>query len=254
MPPRKRERAKAAITESHFIYGETSRVIKLPGNIRDWQVKCVCGGSRSTCNNGWMKAIEDKAKPILTPLIKGDDVIIYPNNQQLIATWATLKVMVAEYDQKSPVTIANSHRKYLYKHKTPPIRGWAIWIGHFEKTRWAAEWLSRPVPMYFGPPRLDLVHKKASRFNAAANTQVIGKMFIHVIHTPMPFNIHRWRFAPPYRGTLFRIWPPAQTHIRWPARALDDADADRISEAFFRFCGTQVERAAANLSAAARGP
>ena len=40
------------------------RFLKLPGQLRDWQIRCVCEGTHETCNGGWMKEIEDRAKPI----------------------------------------------------------------------------------------------------------------------------------------------------------------------------------------------
>jgi hypothetical protein len=44
------------------------------GDIRHWKVICVC---HARCNNGWMRTqIEETAKPILVPLIKGG---IMPN-------------------------------------------------------------------------------------------------------------------------------------------------------------------------------
>jgi hypothetical protein len=41
--------------------------VKRPGDVRDWQVLCVC----AACNNGWMRRqIDDRARPIMIPLIQ----------------------------------------------------------------------------------------------------------------------------------------------------------------------------------------
>jgi hypothetical protein len=183
-----------------------------------------------------MKSIEDKAMNVMTELILGTaDKRLFPRDFELIATWSILKVVVAEYDAQSQVKIHHTHRTYLMIHKKPPIRGWAVWIGHYERNNWTPEWVSHPmllVPKHLADKRS---HYKATYFNANSTTQVVGKLFIHVIHGPMALPIERWRFGIPHRGALFRIWPPIQTSIKWPAGALDDRAADVITDAFFRF-------------------
>jgi hypothetical protein len=58
---------------------------KLPGALRDWQVKCVCGGNSASCNNGWMRQrIEEPAKPTLDKLFRGDQFRMFPKDQQRI--------------------------------------------------------------------------------------------------------------------------------------------------------------------------
>jgi hypothetical protein len=42
---------------------------KGPGDIHDWKVKCVC----EPCNNGWMRELEEKVRPLITPLIQGKE-------------------------------------------------------------------------------------------------------------------------------------------------------------------------------------
>jgi hypothetical protein len=52
-----------------------------------------------------MKNIEDLARLILIPLIRGQDIRLSPDNQTLIATWAVLKAIIGEYDERLPVTV-----------------------------------------------------------------------------------------------------------------------------------------------------
>ncbi len=66
------------------------------GDLRDLQVRCVCGA----CNNGWMREfVDDCARPIMIPLITGSHVRIDPSQLRVIATWAAMKAMVAEFDE-----------------------------------------------------------------------------------------------------------------------------------------------------------
>ena len=99
------------------------------GTYEDRQIRCVC---ERTCNNGWMrKAVEDRARPILLPLIKGDLVRITPAQQELIATWATMKAMVAEWTICGNVTTNHMQRKRMMWRQLPPERNWGVWIGRF---------------------------------------------------------------------------------------------------------------------------
>jgi hypothetical protein len=209
-----------------------SQIVKMPGQPRDWQIKCVCGGTHLTCNGGWMKAIEDKARPILIPLITGRSTRLSYNDQIMIATWATLKAMISEYDLGGKVTTHHSQRKRMKNRQLPPKNGWGIWIGHYERIRWKPEWISRPLLILPHERMIKRPSREATYFNSHTSTQVIGNLFIQIIRTPDPLIVERWRFAIPERGTLFHIWPSARFSIKWPGRALTDRDADFVASAF----------------------
>ena len=80
MIPRQKGRTISLIGTVYLDREETS-LVKLPGQLRDWQIRCVCGGTHLTCNSGWMKRIEDQAKPILVPLILGNPARLQPRDQ-----------------------------------------------------------------------------------------------------------------------------------------------------------------------------
>jgi len=215
-------------------------VINRPGDIRDWQIRCVC---ERTCNNGWMrKAVEDRARPILLPLIKGDSVRITPAQQELIATWATMKAMVAEWTIRGNVTTNHMQRKRMMWRQLPPERNWGVWIGRFviPFAFWLPcighpKWESHPFLLLSDTVAARRPNKIATYFNSQSSTQVIGELFIHVLRSPMPTLIPRWRFSPPNGGTIFRIWPRTATSIVWPQRTMTDLDAVCTANAFMNF-------------------
>lgn len=230
----KRGRASSSIGFHHIDRSPEVAVIKLPGELRHWQVKCVCGGTGYSCNNGWMRTIEDSAKPILSRLIVGEETRLYPKDHEIITTWAILKVIIAEFDAKANITVSHMQRKYLMRHGRAPIRGWSVWIGGFERQNWIPEWVSRP--MLIVPDKVAQRRKSyiANYFNSSSTTQVLGKLYIHVMHTPMLALIRRWRFSLRHKGALFRIWPPVESSIKWPDAPLDDGAADAIADALFQ--------------------
>jgi hypothetical protein len=181
------------------------------------------------------KNIEDPAKPILTALIKGDALRLSPDQQQRIATWAALKAMVAEYDHNSWVTTHHTHRKYLMRKYSPPLQSWAVWIGAYKRNRWSAHWISSPF-LYDSPKQEARRGSNiaATYYNSHISTQVIGELFIQVIRSPSR-SLQRWRFSPPDKGTLFRIWPPSEVSINWPGKVMSDRDADYVAGAMYFF-------------------
>ena len=96
---------------------------KRPGDVRDWFVKCVC---EKHCNNGWMRRLENLARPILIKLINGEKFRLLPRHQSIIAAWSTMTARVAEYGYSEYVTTHHMQRKYLMKTQLAPKTGWAF--------------------------------------------------------------------------------------------------------------------------------
>ena len=207
--------------------------VKVTRQLQDWQIKCVCGGVHKTCNNGWMRfEIEDKARPILIPLMKGESFRISPTQQHKLAAWIALKCMISEFDVGSYVTTHHSQRKRMLRTHKPPEKGWGIWIGNCNRENPRPAWSSMAFSVKPNPKKnLDL-NKPPTHYNSHASTQVINKLFIQVIRMPEFGFISTWHFKLPDGGVLFRIWPPAQFSINWPARALSDKETRLVADAF----------------------
>jgi hypothetical protein len=184
-----------------------------------------------------MKAIEDRAKPILIPLIRGNhastgQIRITPMEMSVIAAWAALKVMVVEFDEGNQPITHHAQRRYIMHHGLAPARKWGVRIGHFNRQLWAPEWISLPFLLLPDSATAKRTDRNATYFNGNSTTQVINKLFIHVIHSPMPNLVERWGFSLPEGGTLFRIWPPSGFGLMWPGSPLTDTDADVAAGAF----------------------
>jgi len=209
---------------------------KMRGQMRDWKVYCVCGGDSRSCNNGWMRALENSARPLLIPLINGEEGFrISPKDQGAISAWAILKAIVGEYDSRLPTTVHHKQRKYIREHGSPPLHGWGVWIGRFERKDFIPEWISRPFLLL---PDEQVTRRRksfeATFFNSCASSQIINKLFIQVVHSPHPRLASRWRFTLPKGGTLVRVWPPTDISILWSLSALGDIDAEMAGDAVAR--------------------
>jgi len=241
LPPRAMKNYSAMHVNSTVLKSDRTLVIR-PGDIRDWQIACVCGGSKNTCNNGWMREkIEEIARPIMAPLIegngflRGETTLIHPAQQRIIANWAVLKAMVAEFDPQGTVTTHYMQRRFFKAKLTPPA-GWAVWIGPYLRGNWVSHYGSTPF-LYLSPKQEMRAgpNVRATHHNGHITTQVVGQLFIQVIRCPYRSFIERWRFATPDKGSFFRIWPPSGTIINWPGQFMSDRDADHIASAMYNF-------------------
>lgn len=237
LPARSMRKYQVLRSDSHIDRSDR-KLVKRRGDIRDWRVDCVC---ELPCNNGWMRQIENRARPVMMRLIDGQSFLrgetaqITPEQQKIIATWAVLKAMVAEFDQHGWVTTHHMQRKYFLRTQSPP-KGWTVWIGPFLRGNWNPHWISHPF--LFRSPKQE-VRKgpdvAATYFNSGISTQIIGQLFIQVIRSPSHTFIEGWRFSLPDKGSFFRIWPAANYNIAWPGQFMSDRDADYVSGAAYNF-------------------
>lgn len=233
MLPRQQKKATSVIGVETDDGVVESAEFKMPGEMRDWQIECVCGGGPTTCNNGWMRDLDNLAEPIMKPLILGDRATLGEADQKIIATWAILKVMVVHH------RIVHHARRKQMRAVREPMAGWSVWIGNYHRQNYKLEWQSRPFPVL---PNKTYAKRRSRNVslrgtNCVATTQIIKNLFIHVVYCPMEDFGTRWRFTNPQGGPLsghlIRIWPTRWGHIFWPEKALTDADAFFAADAVY---------------------
>ena len=80
------------------------------------KLKGVC----RTCNNVWMSQIENAAKPIVEPMIRGRRTGIPVRDQRTLATWLTLKTLEADLIPHNAPTSATADFHAFYSTPAPP--------------------------------------------------------------------------------------------------------------------------------------
>src|ERR1700676_4173012 len=78
-----------------------------PGHARRKKVRAFC----RPCNSGWMRSIQDEAKPILAPLILGKSVKLQSSDMEVIAKWMTMTTMAGEVGHRETVSIPETQRR-----------------------------------------------------------------------------------------------------------------------------------------------
>jgi hypothetical protein len=105
------------------------------GDPRSRQLQIVCG----PCNHRWMSSLQKAAKPILIPLITGKPIFLNPARQELLAAWAAMSVICAEYFYPDRAAISVTDRRGLFRTRSAP-HDFRIWIGDYKRKEWKPHW------------------------------------------------------------------------------------------------------------------
>lgn len=207
------------------------------GDPHSRRIRCVCRG----CNNGWMSQLQELAKPVLIPLIKGQATIINRKNARLLAGWASMFVMVAEFMNSEMVAVPAQDRAWLRLHKTPPSH-WRIWVGSHECTQ-ISKWNHNVVTLAHGEDE-----KGAQSYPPVPNTQtstfLVGdQLLFHVMSSVVGRRlVSRWRHPKGIEAKLPLVWPFKGRAFHWPpAGTLSDTEAYEVAEAFFERVQRQIQ-------------
>jgi hypothetical protein len=195
-------------------------------------VRVVC----VDCNNQWLSEIQNRVKPFLIPLIKGQRTVLGPEAQLRVAAWCAMATMTAEFIDRDPNTIAvpQGDRDWLLNNGTAPP-GWRIWLAHYRRHKWPAQWVHLTLPILEGKdtPAPDAGYVLP---NTQVTTFVVGELYVHVMSSVDPENINGWAMRLSYsERRLVCIHPAKESLIVWPPRTLTDRDADNIASAFHRY-------------------
>lgn len=175
--------------------------------IREWtkdapDLKCnvPCG----PCNVGWMSQLEDRAMPVLTPLIEGRPTRLEPHNLELISFWALkTSLMLDRCSDASRQNIPVQEFSDLYKSQSV-LPSAHIWIGKCDAARGS----------WFQARTLDLdTGDRTTRGYGA--TLWVGHLVFQVISIPLSGNV-KLGLKPDVVAVIAPIWPRS-FKLDWPA-------------------------------------
>ena len=195
-----------------------------PHRLREWLsprlnavARSVCGG----CNSGWMAALEDAARPILAPLIKGEPSRLPESDLGTIAFWAAKTMFMVDLTLAVRAVPASAFAE-IYRLQAPP-RTAAMLLSGYAGTR---------TSTYRGS-HLELRGSKSGREGNGYTTALqLGALAIQLIAHDMgtrPAEVDVGGAAPfllplrPVHGA--QDWPP-------PALLRSDPDLTVWTQAF----------------------
>jgi hypothetical protein len=176
----------------------------------DWEVSGPC----EPCNNTWMEAIEAETRPILTPLIQHQDAELGPPEQEVLARWATLRVLMGELahptEKRRVIRPQRYHR--FYEAGELPARA-QIWIA---RRNGEGAW-----PTDYAHKELFIASPESGGPNAYITAFAVGHVaFVFWGHEVEDGAIVR--LGEGMKPYLASIWPALQ-ETAWPPPGLLDA-------------------------------
>jgi hypothetical protein len=224
------------VSHDAFRHQRTEKIFKLEGidlsvrtyggDARNRGLKAVC----RDCNSGWMSSIDERAKGVLTPLIKGERFILDKDRQLIVATWIAMKAMVSEFFfDASTVAITPEEREFLRERKEPPDK-WKIWIGNYNRGAWDGQLVHAVHGI--GSPE-SIAHKDPKWPNTQTTTLVVGHLYCHIFSSDISLRISLGEIS----RLLAQVWPIQDGFVAWPTNVIDDTTAAAIATTIFKQLG-----------------
>jgi len=104
------------------------------GDPASQRLRVVC----KKCNTGWMSRLQQKAKPIMLPLINDEWRELDVDSQRILAAWITMFTMVIEFAHPMTAGVTAEHRR-LFLNNQQPLPTWLIYFGTFQGKDWSGD-------------------------------------------------------------------------------------------------------------------
>ena len=175
------------------------------GHVMTNTLRVVC----RNCNSGWMSALENETKDILTPLMRGEHLDLNDEMQSKVAQWITCRVMVGEHSNKEEVVIPFSDLNAFKENRTIP---WYmnIWIGRCISDQWNNAYLKNTALLSLPTEATPSLKNKNTHTTAFG----IGEFFTYsagCITKGIDFQNY---FT--FSDHLIKLWPLSGKVIIWP--------------------------------------
>jgi hypothetical protein len=175
-----------------------------PGPAKSAKMRVVC----KHCNSGWMSRIENSIKPILTPMIKGLHSKLDISDQEKIAKWISLRILIGEQTTPSPITSQVDRRSFMTNPY--PLKGLKIWTAKCGALTWQSAFHRYSARLDTEP--VDPVIANRSN-NVQSVAMGIGSVFFYANHTIASFNIDTEFYGNP---RILQLWPIVNGPMIWP--------------------------------------
>lgn len=180
------------------------------------------------CNNGWMSALENRAKPILEPLLDGQPTVLDLAARTSIAVWATKIAMVLEGVEADEMRMYSQSERVQLKTLSVIPRGTSVWIARALHPTYVLSVKTR----HRGP--------EGSAAEAHVTTLAFGLLAFQVATVRLPLvaemvmRVTTDVRAGPWDTATVRLWPEFSGFVSWPPEvALNGiAGLDALAERF----------------------
>jgi hypothetical protein len=155
--------------------------------------------------------LEEAAKPLMLPMFFSHERrALSPDDQRILATWATKFSMVLTYHNRDPAsrtTYLMAERQALKARLRPPSGTW-VWLAHYTGLTACNADASQIREQTDAERRFPL--------NSNRTTVTIGQMALQLLRVRTLERVEV-RTPPPWDRALVQIWPTRET-VDWPPR------------------------------------
>jgi hypothetical protein len=184
-------------------------------------VNCACG----RCNNAWMDQVDRAGEAIAEPMVRGEVVTIRTMREQyVLATWATLVLVLFDQTQAAPIIESVQHQ--ALREQRRPLRDSAIWLARTRSSEptvngWPRTWRLEA-------PRSGIdTHSYFCTFRV---NDLVVQAYIPVGEAPTQAEMGFDRG--PNAHLIAQLWPPNYEVVKWPDGFIAEPFLGEFANAF----------------------
>ncbi|MGH9199317.1 MAG: hypothetical protein ACRD1T_26755, partial [Acidimicrobiia bacterium] len=179
-------------------------------------LKLLC----SDCNNNWGGSIEAAAKPILLPMIRGEETRLTREKQAVVSLWMAKTMMVFDRSHPRTSVIPEDDLRYVRANNEPPPAA-VGWLSNYSGEKYVAVHVSSTSPY--------AIPGENASDPGWVSSLVLESLMMQMVKRPGLLD-DAPRFFDETGDLNVQVWPPPDDHIVWPpTRAKDDAFVEAVS-------------------------
>lgn len=182
--------------------------------------KSVCRG----CNEGWMSDMEQTTKPILCPMIKGEETTLTTIQQTRIAIWM-LKVAIVLDSMSFEARFYEESERFHFRATFLPPGFLTFWLGYYSGSHWSG----------FTNHRILTNEKSVPPYKSYVLTMAFGRLVLQLCNSKLAtFTNAVARKFPVRNGdwSIVEFSPHLNRSILWPPFGPSFDDSERKLETF----------------------
>jgi hypothetical protein len=178
-----------------------------------------------------MSRLQERAKPIVGPLILDNWSTLSPVQSKIVAMWAAMFTMVVEFaDPKTQAITFEERDQFRLTQDMPP--NWYVWVGRFNGLLWREGFNHfgwGPLQEFSSPPSPAEI-ALASKLDTQSTAFPVHRLFVMTFSSSRTgLKVDEGAFA--RRFGLRVMWPNPENPVVRPNQVLDDFSADSASAA-----------------------
>lgn len=179
--------------------------------------KVVC----KSCNETWMNEIEEKARPILIPMLCGLPITLSVEDQNHLTTWLALKTMVSEQHVPEDAVLESPARTEFMHRRIIP-QSLKIWIAAHDLDEWYTGFWHRTI----SASRAGQILARRGLKNIQTTAFGVGHLFVLSSASTFPdFELNLDGVT-----GVRQLWPIQDSEIVWPTENLSLGKLNALAE------------------------